>query len=344
MELTARQLAEMVNGTVEGDADVIINSYSKIEEAPKGSLTFLANPKYTHFIYSTNASAVLVNKEFVAEQPINTTLIHVDDPYATLAQLLNMVQEMHNPRKKGIEQPSFVSPGVELPQDIYLGAFAYVGKNVKIGTGAQIYPHVYIGDNVVIGNNVTLYPGCRIYHSCTIGNNCIIHAGAVIGSDGFGFAPHNGDYIKISQIGNVVIEDNVEIGANTTLDRATMGSTIIRKGVKLDNLIQIAHNVEVGEHTVMAAQVGIAGSTKIGKNNQFGGQVGVAGHITIGDNNGIGAQSGIPNSLGSNQRVIGAPAINALEFARQQVYFKRLPQMANDIKQLKKDLEEINNK
>ena len=344
MEFTARQLAELVHGTIEGDGNVTINTYSKIEEASKGSLTFLANPKYTHYIYSTEASAVLVKNDFVAEQPIETTLIRVEDPYSTLAQLLNMVQEVLNPRKHGIEQPSFVSDGVTLPDDIYLGAFAYIGKNVIIGRGAQIYPQVYVGDNVVIGDNVTLYPGCRIYHSCKIGNNCIIHAGSVIGSDGFGFAPHNGDFIKISQIGNVVIEDNVEIGSNTTLDRATMGSTIIRKGVKLDNLIQIAHNVEVGEHTVMAAQVGIAGSTKIGKNNQFGGQVGVAGHITIGDNNGIGAQSGIPNSLGSNLRVIGAPAINALEFARQQVYFKRLPEMANDIKRLKKELEEIKNK
>ena len=344
MEFTARQLAELVHGTVEGDGNVTINTYSKIEEASKGSLTFLANPKYTHYIYTTEASAVLVHNDFVAEQPVSATLIRVEDPYSTLAQLLNMVQEALNPRKRGIEQPSYVSEGVTLPDHIYLGAFAYIGKNVKIGSGVQIYPQVYIGDNVVIGNNVTLYPGCRIYHGCQIGNNCIIHAGVVIGSDGFGFAPHNGDFIKISQIGNVVIEDNVEIGSNSTLDRATMGSTIIREGVKLDNLIQIAHNVEVGEHTVMAAQVGIAGSTKIGKNNQFGGQVGVAGHITIGDNNGIGAQSGIPNSIGSNMRVIGAPAINALEFARQQVYFKRLPEMANDIKRMKKELEEIKNK
>lgn len=344
MELTAKQLAELVHGTVDGDEHVKINTYSKIEEAHEGSLTFLANPKYTHFIYSTQASAVLVHNDFVAEHPIKATLIRVEDPYSTLAILLNMLQESLNPRKKGIEQPSYVSEGVALPEDIYLGAFAYIGKGVKIGKGAQIYPQVYVGDNVTIGENVTLYPGCRIYHGCKIGDNCIIHAGVVIGSDGFGFAPHNGDFIKISQVGNVVIEDNVEIGANTTLDRATMGSTVIRHGVKLDNLIQVGHNVEIGESTVMAAQTGIAGSTKIGKNNMFGGQVGIAGHITIGDNNGIGAQSGIPNNLGSGLRVIGSPVVNALDFARQQVYFKRLPEMANDIKKLKKEIDSLKTK
>lgn len=344
MELTAKQLAELVHGTVDGDEHVKINTYSKIEEAHEGSLTFLANPKYTHFIYSTQASAVLVHNNFVAEHPIKATLIRVEDPYSTLAILLNMLQESLNPRKKGIEQPSYVSEGVALPEDIYLGAFAYIGKGVKIGKGAQIYPQAYVGDNVTIGENVTLYPGCRIYHGCKIGDNCIIHAGVVIGSDGFGFAPHNGDFIKISQVGNVVIEDNVEIGANTTLDRATMGSTVIRHGVKLDNLIQVGHNVEIGENTVMAAQTGIAGSTKIGKNNMFGGQVGIAGHITIGDNNGIGAQSGIPNNLGSGLRVIGSPVVNALDFARQQVYFKRLPEMANDIKKLKKEIDSLKTK
>ena len=344
MELTAKQLAELVHGTLDGDEHVKINTYSKIEEAHEGSLTFLANPKYTHFIYSTQASAVLVHNDFVAEHPIKATLIRVENPYSTLAILLNMLQESLNPRKKGIEQPSYVSEGVALPEDIYLGAFAYIGKGVKIGKGAQIYPQVYVGDNVTIGENVTLYPGCRIYHGCKIGDNCIIHAGVVIGSDGFGFAPHNGDFIKISQVGNVVIEDNVEIGANTTLDRATMGSTVIRHGVKLDNLIQVGHNVEIGESTVMAAQTGIAGSTKIGKNNMFGGQVGIAGHITIGDNNGIGAQSGIPNNLGSGLRVIGSPVVNALDFARQQVYFKRLPEMANDIKKLKKEIDSLKTK
>ncbi|MGN0228634.1 MAG: UDP-3-O-(3-hydroxymyristoyl)glucosamine N-acyltransferase [Muribaculaceae bacterium] len=339
MKFTAGQIAALINGTVEGDANAAVTTYSKIEEAHEGSLTFLANPKYTHYIYTTEASVVLVSNDFVAEQEIKATLIRVEDPYATLAQLLNMAEQMLNPRKSGIEQPSFVSEGVELPEDIYLGAFAYIGKGVKLGKGVQIYPQVYIGDNVEVGEGTILYPGCKIYHGCKIGKNCILHAGSVVGSDGFGFAPNGDSYIKISQIGNVVIDDDVEIGANTTIDRATMGNTHIKRGVKLDNLVQIAHNVEVGECTVMAAQVGVAGSTKIGRYNQFGGQVGVAGHITIGDHNGIGAQSGIPNTLGSNARVIGSPAVNALEFARAQVYMKRLPEMANDIKALKKALE-----
>ena len=339
MKFTAGQIAALINGTVEGDTNAAVTTYSKIEEAHEGSLTFLANPKYTHYIYTTEASVVLVSNDFVAEQEIKATLIRVQDPYATLAQLLNMAEQMLNPRKSGIEQPSFVSEGVELPEDIYLGAFAYIGKGVKLGKGVQIYPQVYIGDNVEVGEGTILYPGCKIYHGCKIGKNCILHAGSVVGSDGFGFAPNGDSYIKISQIGNVVIDDDVEIGANTTIDRATMGNTHIKRGVKLDNLVQIAHNVEVGECTVMAAQVGVAGSTKIGRYNQFGGQVGVAGHITIGDHNGIGAQSGIPNSIGSNARVIGSPAVNALEFARAQVYMKRLPEMANDIKALKKALE-----
>lgn len=339
MKFTAGQIAALINGTVEGDANAAVTTYSKIEEANEGSLTFLANPKYTHYIYTTEASVVLVSNDFVAEQEIKATLIRVEDPYATLAQLLNMAEQMLNPRKSGIEQPSFVSEGVELPEDIYLGAFAYIGKGVKLGKGVQIYPQVYIGDNVEVGEGTILYPGCKIYHGCKIGKNCILHAGSVVGSDGFGFAPNGDSYIKISQIGNVVIDDDVEIGANSTIDRATMGNTHIKRGVKLDNLVQIAHNVEVGECTVMAAQVGVAGSTKIGRYNQFGGQVGVAGHITIGDHNGIGAQSGIPNTLGSNARVIGSPAVNALEFARAQVYMKRLPEMANDIKALKKALE-----
>ena len=244
MKFTAGQLAALINGTVEGDAGAVVNTYSKIEEAHEGSLTFLANPKYTHYIYTTDASVVLVSNDFVAEHEIKATLIRVEDPYATLAQLLNMAEQMLNPRKSGIEQPSFVSEGVELPDDIYLGAFAYIGKDVKLGKGVQIYPQVYIGDNVEVGENTILYPGCKIYHGCKIGKNCILHAGSVVGSDGFGFAPNGDSYIKISQIGNVVIDDDVEIGANTTIDRATMGNTHIKRGVKLDNLVQIAHNVE----------------------------------------------------------------------------------------------------
>ncbi len=343
MRISVEQLASLVNGTVEGDAKAYIENYSKIEEATDGCLTFLANPKYTHYIYSTKATAVLVRKDFKPEHELSTTLIRVDDPYETLAVLLNMVSSQE-PAKKGIEQPCHIAEGVEIADDVYVGAFAYVGSNVKVGNNVKIYPQVYVGDNVTLGDDVILYPGVKVYHGCKIGNRCILHAGTVVGADGFGFAPkEDGTYEKIAQIGIVILEDDVEIGANTTIDRATMGATIIKKGAKLDNLIQVAHNVEIGDNTVMAAQVGVAGSTKIGKNNMVGGQVGFAGHITVGDNNGFGAQSGIPNSVGSNLRVIGSPAINALDFARNQVYLKRIPQMAQDIKQLKKLVDEIKN-
>lgn len=342
MEITAQQLAQMVQGTVDGDANVTINNYAKIEEATAGCLTFLANPKYTHYIYDTQASAVLVRKDFVAEHPVQATLIRVEDPYKTLADLLNMVSAQMAPERHGVEQPCYVSEGVELPEETYVGAFAYIGKGVKVGRNVKIYPQVYVGDGVTLGDNVTLYPGVKIYHGCQIGNRCTVHSSTVIGSDGFGFAPkEDGTFEKISQIGIVILEDDVEIGSNTSIDRATMGATIIKKGVKLDNLIQVAHNVEIGENTVMAAQVGIAGSTKIGRNNMIGGQVGFAGHITVGDNNGIGAQSGVPNSVGDKQRLLGSPAINAMDFARQNVYFKRLGQMSDDIRALKKALESL---
>lgn len=340
IEITVQQLAQLVQGTVVGDGSRVINNYGKIEEAGEGCLTFLSNPKYTHYIYSTSATAVLVREDFEPEHEVQAALIKVSDPYATLALLLNYV-DSQRPRPVGIEQPSYVHESVTVDESCYVGAFAYIGKDVKLGKGVKIYPQVYVGDGVTIGDDVILYPGVKVYHGCKIGNRCIVQAGAVIGGDGFGFAPQpDGTYNKIAQIGIVVLEDDVEIGANTTIDRATMGATVIRRGVKLDNLIQVAHNVEIGENTVMAAQVGIAGSTKIGRNNSIGGQVGFAGHITVGDNNGIGAQSGVPNSVGSNQRLLGAPAINALEFARHQVYFKRLAEMYNDIKALKKAINE----
>ena len=340
MKITVQQLAAMVGGTVDGDANAIIDNYAKIEEATTGCLTFLANPKYTHFIYDTQATAVLVHKDFMPERPVNATLIRVDDPYKTLADLLNYVNTIQQETKSGIEQPVFIGQGTQVRDDTYVGAFAYIGKNVTIGKSVKIYPQCYVGDNVTIGDNVTLYPGVKIYHGCKIGNRCILQAGSVIGGDGFGFAPkEDGTYEKIAQIGIVIIEDDVEIGANTTIDRATMGATIVRRGVKLDNLIQVAHNVEIGEDTVMAAQVGIAGSTKIGKHNMIGGQVGFAGHITVGDNNGIGAQSGVPNSVGDNQRLLGAPAINALTFARQCAMLRRLPQLMDDVRALKKAAE-----
>ena len=339
MEISAQQLAALVGGTVDGNANVVINNYAKIEEATPGCLTFLANPKYTHFIYTTQASAVLVRSDFEPEQPVSATLIRVADPYATLAQLLNLVQSQQ-PSKHGVEQPSFVAPDVVVPDDAYVGAFAYIGNGVKMGKNVKIYPQVYVGDGVTLGDDVILYPGVKVYHGCKIGSRCILQAGAVVGGDGFGFAPQpDGSYNKIAQIGIVILEDDVEIGANTTIDRATMGATVVHRGVKLDNLIQVAHNVEIGENTVMAAQVGIAGSTKIGSGNTIGGQVGFAGHITVGDNNGIGAQSGIPGNMGSNQRVIGSPAVNAIDFARQVAHMKRLAEMAREIKALRKELD-----
>lgn len=340
MEISAQQLAAMVNGTVEGNADAIINNYAKIEEANEGCLTFLANPKYTHYIYETKATAVLVRNDFKPEHEVKATLIRVEDPYKTLADLLNLINAQTTPVKRGVEQPAHIGENVVIPEDAYVGAFSYIGDNVVLGKNIKIYPQVYVGDNVTLGNDVILYPGVKIYHGCRIGNRCILQSGVVIGSDGFGFAPQeDGTYEKISQIGIVVLEDDVEIGANTTIDRATMGSTVVHKGAKLDNLIQIAHNVEIGENTVMAAQVGVAGSTKIGKHNMIGGQVGFAGHITIGDNVSIAAQSGIPNNVRDGLKLMGYPAINALDFAKQTVYLKRLGQMYDDLKAIKKLLD-----
>ena len=339
MKITVGQLAALVNGTVEGDESALIDNYAKIEEATQGCLTFLANPKYTHYIYTTKATAVLVRNDFVPEQHVNATLIRVNDPYETLAHLLNFVSQQQ-PVKQGIEQPCHL--GSDMPDDIYVGAFAYVGNNVKVGKNVKIYPQVHVGDNVTLGDDVILYPGVKIYHGCRIGNRCIIQAGAVIGSDGFGFAPkEDGTYEKIAQVGIVILEDDVEIGANTTIDRATMGATVVKKGTKLDNLIQIAHNVEIGENNVFAAQVGVAGSTKIGNHNMVGGQVGFSGHITIGDNNGIGAQSGIPKSIGNNLQIIGTPPVGIKEFYRNYLYIQRLSEMVHDIKDLKKAVDNL---
>ena len=339
MEITAAQLAEIVKGEVVGDASVKICTYAKIEEAGRGALTFLANPKYEHFIYATDASAVLVRKDFQPGKKVKATLIKVDDPYATLADLLNLVSKSLTPEKKGIESPVFVAPDVELPDDVYVGCFAYIGSGAMIGKNVKIYPQCYVGDNVVIKDNTTLYAGVKVYYGCEIGSNCIIHSGAVIGGDGFGFAPKDGGYEKIAQIGRVVIEDNVEIGANTTVDRATMGATVVRRGVKLDNLIQVAHNVEIGENTVVAAQAGIAGSAKIGKHNMIGGQVGIAGHITIGDYNQFGAQAGVHSNPGNGKTVIGYPAIDARAFMRQAAYLKRLGELFDSVKDIKKEIE-----
>lgn len=341
LSFTAEQIATVLNGTIEGNPSVTINKFSKIEEGTPGSLTFLANSKYTNYIYSTQASAVLVNKDFVADKPIQATLIRCDNAYAALAILLDMVEKM-KPQKKGIEAMTFIAESAQLGKDVYVGAFSYISDKAIIGDNVKIYPQSYIGDGVVVGDNTVIYAGVKIYAGCKIGANCILHSGSVIGSDGFGFAPEsNGEYKKIPQLGTVVIEDNVEIGANTTIDRAVMDATVIRKGVKLDNLIQIAHNVEVGENTVMAAQVGVSGSTKIGKQCMFGGQVGLGGHITIGDGANIGAQSGIISNVKPDSKILGAPAIPVKDFFRSSVVFPKLPEMYRQLAQLQKELDQL---
>ena len=340
ISFTAEQIATVLNGTIEGDSSVVVYSFSKIEEGKPGTLTFLANPKYTHYIYTTDASIVLVNEDFKAEQPVKATLIRCQNAYAALAVLMDMVEKM-KPQKSGIEPMSYISETATLGKSVYVGAFSYISDNVKVGNDTKIHPQVYIGDNVKIGENTIIYPGVKIYPGCVIGSNCIIHAGVVIGSDGFGFAPENGAYKKIPQMGIVIVEDDVEIGANTTIDRAVMDATIIRKGVKLDNLIQIAHNVEIGENTVMAAQVGISGSTKVGKHCMFGGQVGLGGHITVGDNANIGAQSGIISNVKSDAKIIGSPAIPVKDFFRSSIIFPKLPEIYRQMAQMQKEIESL---
>ncbi|MDR1436581.1 MAG: UDP-3-O-(3-hydroxymyristoyl)glucosamine N-acyltransferase [Candidatus Symbiothrix sp.] len=343
MEFSAQQIADILKGEIEGNRDCKVSDFSKIEEGRTGTLTFLANPKYAHFIYETEASIALVNEDFQAEKdlPPSLTLIRVPNAYAALAQLLTLA-DSYKPKKQGVETPSFVHPSAQIPgKNVYIGAFAYIGENVLLGENTAIYPHCYIGDNAVVGDNTTVYAGVKIYGNCRIGKNCIIHSGAVIGSDGFGFAKEDGSYKKIPQLGNVIIEDDVEIGANTTIDRAVMDSTIIRRGVKLDNLIQIAHNVEIGADTAIAAQTGISGSTKIGKNCVMGGQVGLGGHIKIGDNVSIGAQSGIISHIEEGRNIMGAPAIEVKNFFRSSVVFSKLPDMYRQLNQLQKETDKL---
>ncbi|MBN8642631.1 MAG: UDP-3-O-(3-hydroxymyristoyl)glucosamine N-acyltransferase [Flavobacteriales bacterium] len=339
MKFTAEQIAGILEGEVVGNPNAEVFKLAKIEEGTAGSLTFLANPKYQNFIYTTEASITIVNQTFEPEQPISTTLIKVEDAYKSFSKLLeyyNQVKLM----KSGIEQPSVISENVTYGEHLYLGSFCYIGKNVTIGTNVKIYPNTFIGDNVSIGDNCILFAGVRIYSETEIGNNCTIHSGSIIGSDGFGFAPsEDGSFSKIPQIGNVILEDNVDVGSCTTIDRATLGSTIIRKGVKLDNQIQIAHNVEIGENTVIAAQTGIAGSTKIGKNCLIGGQVGFAGHLTIGDGVRIQAQSGIGKNLKDGETVQGSPAFNYGDFSKSFVHFRNFPKIVADIDELKKKIE-----
>ena len=341
MEFSVQQIATFLNGTIEGNPEIKVSSFSKIEEGKPGTLTFLANPKYEHHIYNTKASIVLVNNDFMPAEPVQATIIRVANAYAALAMLLNLVEQHKHKQHVGIDSTAFIAPSAQVGADCYIGHFAYIGENAKVGKNCRIYPNVYIGDNVTIGDNCILYPHTTIYESCLVGNNCILHAGAVIGADGFGFAPEGEQYKKIPQLGNVILEDDVEVGANTTIDRAVMDSTIIRRGVKLDNLVQIAHNVDVGENTVMAAQVGIAGSVKVGKHCMFGGQVGLAGHIKIADNVTLGAQAGIISDVKESTTLLGAPAIHAKDFMRSSAIFNRLPEMYRTMGQLQREIEEL---
>ncbi len=338
MKFTVQQIADILEGEIVGDSQAQVFQLSKIEEGSEGSLTFLSNPKYEHHIYSTKATATIVNKSFTPDSPITTTLIKVEEAYKAFSKLLEFYNQVKL-MKSGIEQPSFLSENVTYGENLYLGAFSYIGKNVKIGENVKIYPNCFVGDNVKIGDNTVLFAGVRIYSESLIGNNCTFHSGAIIGSDGFGFAPNpDGTFSKVPQIGNVIIEDNVEIGALTSVDRATLGSTIIRKGVKLDNQIQIAHNVEIGENTVIASQTGIAGSTKVGKNCFIGGQVGIVGHITIGNGVKIQAQSGIGKSLQDGEVVQGSPAFGYGDFAKSFIHFKNLPKIVSDLEDVKKKM------
>lgn len=338
MEFSAKQIAQMLEGRVEGNENAVVGKLCKIEEGEKGGLSFLANPKYNHYLYSTKASIVIINEDFEPEEEIKTTVIRVKDAYSCFAKLLEIYNQ-YRLNKNGISSLAFIDKQAEIAEDVYVGEFAVISKGAKIGKGSKIYPHVYIGDDVKIGENVTLFAGVRIYHDTVIGNNCILHSGAVLGADGFGFAPlADGTFKKIAQIGNVVIEDDVEIGANATIDRATMGSTKVMKGTKIDNLCQLGHNVVIGQSTAMAAQTGVAGSTKIGSNCFIGGQVGFSGHIKVGDRCSIGAQAGIISDIKDEARIIGSPAIDAKTYMKSYVYFRKLEQMKNKMNELEKRL------
>ncbi|MCR5077044.1 MAG: UDP-3-O-(3-hydroxymyristoyl)glucosamine N-acyltransferase [Prevotella sp.] len=342
MEFSAKQISQFIQGHVEGDENVTINTFAKIEEGKKGAISFLANPKYTHYLYETKSSIILIDEDIQLEKTVKPTLIRVKNARDCVAKLLQLYESM-KPKKQGIDSLAFISSKANIGKDVYIGAFAYIGDGVTLGDGCQVYPHTTILEGTQIGSNCIIYPNVSIYHGCKIGNNVIIHSGSVIGADGFGFAPNaaTNSYDKIPQIGTVTIEDNVEIGANTCIDRSTMGSTYLRKGVKLDNLVQIAHNTDIGENTVMSAQVGIAGSTKVGQWCMFGGQVGIAGHITIGDKVFLGAQSGVPGSLKSNQTLIGTPPMESRPYFKSQAIFQRLPDLYKQLNALQKEIEEL---
>jgi UDP-3-O-[3-hydroxymyristoyl] glucosamine N-acyltransferase len=338
MQFTAAQISILLNGKIEGNADATVSSFGKIEEAQEGQLTFFANPKYEDFLYTTGASIAIIHENYELRQPVKPTLIRVPDAYSAFALLLSKYQEMATQQMKGIQQPSFIAETAKLGTDVFVGAFSYIGDGVSVGNNTKIFPGTFIGDNVTIGEGCILHPGVKVYHDCVLGNGVVIHAGTVVGGDGFGFAPQaDGSFKKVPQIGNVVIEDNVEVGANTTIDRATMGSTIIRAGAKLDNLIQIAHNVEIGTSTVIAAQAGVSGSTKIGANVMIGGQAGLVGHIQIADGSRINAQSGVSKSLKEPfSSVTGSPAADYTSALRSQAVFRNLPELEKRIHELEK--------
>ena len=340
MEFTAQQIAELIKGRVEGDKDAKVSSFAKIEEGHEGAISFLSNKKYLHYIYETKSSVVLVDESLALDRNVNCTLIRVKSAYEAVAQLLQLYESM-KPRKRGISDLAFIDPTAAIGEDCYIGPFAYVGPKCVIGDNSIIHPHAALGDNVIVGKNTEIHSNAVIYHDCKVGNRCILHAGCVIGADGFGFAPSENGYDKIPQIGIVTIEDNVEIGANTCVDRSTMGSTFIRNGVKLDNLVQIAHNTDIGANTVMSSQVGVAGSTKVGEWCMFGGQVGISGHITIGNKVMLGAQSGVPGSIKDGQQLIGTPPMEMRSYFKSQAIFRRLPEMYNEINKLRKEIEEL---
>ena len=341
MEFTAKQIAELTGGRVEGNEQAAVSTFAKIEEGHEGAISFLSNPKYTHFLYETKSTIVLVDETLELEHPVSATLIRVKSAYEAVGRLLQFYEQM-KPRKTGVDPLAFVSPKATIGKDVYIGAFACIGDGTVVGDGTQVYPHVVVGDGVTIGQQCLLYPNVTIYQGCRLGNRVTIHAGSVIGADGFGFAPNQEGYDKIPQIGIVVIEDDVEIGANTCVDRSTMGQTVIRRGVKLDNLIQVAHNCEVGENTVMSAQVGLAGSTKIGSWCMVGGQAGFAGHIQVADKTFVGAQCGvISNTKGQGEQLIGSPAMDPKQFFRSMAVVKRLPDMYRELNELKKRVEEL---
>ena len=344
MEFSAKQIAEYLGGTVEGNPEAKVSTFAKIEEGVPGAISFLANPHYAHYLYTTESSIVLVNKDFQLEQEVKATLVRVDNAYECIARLLTLYQSTMQ-KRKGIHPLAFVAESAKLGEDVYVGPFAYVGDGVEIGRGTQIYPSAVVEEGATIGEDCILYPPATVYYGCKLGNRVTLHSGAVIGADGFGFAPAADGYEKIPQIGMVTIEDDVEIGANTCVDRSTMGTTLIHRGVKLDNLVQVAHNCEVGSHTVMSAQVGVAGSTKIGEWCMFGGQVGIAGHAVIGDRVLSGAQAGIAGSIRKgNVTIQGSPAIDAKNFMRSSVVFKYLPEMQNELNRLKKEVEALKSK